>query len=43
MIKFKNEKLQQDINREASKILSLSPGKIEKYECLAVEEILPLD
>ena len=43
MIKLKNEKIQQDINREPSKIISLSSRKIDKYECLAVEEILPSD
>ena len=29
--KMKNEKLQYDINREAAKILVLSPDKIDKY------------
>ena len=28
-----DEKLQSDINREAAKILALSSGKIDKYEC----------
>ena len=32
--------MQYDINREAAKILSLSSGKIDKYEYLAGEEIL---
>ena len=33
--------LQFDINREAAKISALSPGKIDKYEYLTGEEILP--
>ena len=37
----KDEKLQYDINREAAKISALSSGKIEKYEYLTGEEILP--
>ena len=40
---IKDEKLQYDINREAAKILALSPGKIDKYEYLTGEEILPSD
>ena len=39
--KIIDEKLQYDINREAAKILALSYGKIDKYEYLAGEEILP--
>ena len=39
--KIKNEKLQYDINREAAKISALSSGKIDKYEYLTGEEILP--
>ena len=39
----KFEKLQYDINRKASKISSLSSSKIDKYEYLAGEEILPSD
>ena len=35
------EKLQYDCNREASKILALSPGKINTYEYLIGEETLP--
>ena len=35
------KKLQYDINREAAKILTLSSGKIDKYEYLTGEEILP--
>ena len=35
------EKLQYSINRVAAKISVLSSGKIDKYEYLTVEEILP--
>ena len=38
---IRDEKLQYDINREASKISALSSGKIHKYECLTSENILP--
>ena len=38
---IKDEKLQYDINREAAKISALSSGKIDKYEYLTSEEILP--
>ena len=38
---IKDEKLQYDINREAVKITALSSGKIDKYEYLTGEEILP--
>ena len=38
---IKYEKLQYDINREAAKISSLSSGKIDKFEYLTGEEILP--
>ena len=38
---IRDEKQQYDINREAAKISALSTGKIEKYEYLAGEEILP--
>ena len=41
--KIRDEKLQYDINREAEKISALSSGKIEKYEYLTGEEILPPD
>ena len=41
--KIKDEKLQYDINREAAKISALSSGKIDKYECLTGEEILPFE
>ena len=39
--KIKDEKLQYDINREAAKISALSSDKIDKYEYLTGEEILP--
>ena len=35
------EELQYDINREVAKISALSSGKIDKYEYLTGEEILP--
>ena len=38
---IKDEKLQYDINREAAKISALSSGKIDEYEYLTGEEILP--
>ena len=38
---IKDEKLQYDINREAAKISASSSGKIDKYEYLTGEEILP--
>ena len=38
---IKDEKLQYDINREAAKISALSSCKIDKYEYLTGEEILP--
>ena len=38
---IKDKKLQYDINREAAKISALSSGKIDKYEYLTSEEILP--
>ena len=39
--KIRDEKLQYDVNREAVKISALSSGKIDKYEYLTGEEILP--
>ena len=36
-----DKKLQHDINREAAKISALSSDKIDKYEYLNSEEILP--
>ena len=38
---IRDEKLQDDINREAAKISALSSNKISKYEYLTGEEILP--
>ena len=40
---IRDVKLQYDINREAAKKLPLSSGKIDKYEYLTGEEILPSD
>ena len=39
--KIRDEELQYDINREAAKVSPLLSGKIEKYEYLIEEEILP--
>ena len=41
--KIKDDKLQYHINREAVKKSTLSSGKIDKYEYLTGEEILPSD
>ena len=38
---IRDEKLQYDILREAAKISVLASGKIDKYEYLSGEEILP--
>ena len=38
---IKDEKLQYDINRKAAKTSALSSGKIDKYQYLIGEEILP--
>ena len=38
---IKDEKLQYDINRKAAKISALSSSKVDKYEYLNGEEILP--
>ena len=38
---IKDKKLQYDINREVAKISALSSGKIDKYEYLTGEKILP--
>ena len=38
---IRDKKLQYDINRETAKISALSSGKIDKYEHLIGEEILP--
>ena len=39
----RDEKLQYDIDRGVAKILALSFGKIDKYECLTDEEIVPFN
>ena len=41
--KIRDEKLQYNINREGAKISALSSGKIDKYEYLPGEEIIPPD
>ena len=41
--KIKDEKLQHDINTEAANISALSFSKIDKYENLTGEEMLPSD
>ena len=41
--KIKDEKIQYDINREAAKTSALPLGKIDKYEYLTGDEILPPD
>ena len=41
--KIKGEKLQYNINKEAAKITIISSGKIDKYEYLTGEKILPSD
>ena len=38
---IRDEKLQYDINKEAPKISELSSTKIDKYEYLTGEEMLP--
>ena len=38
---IRDEKLRYDINKEAAKISALLSGKIDKYEYLTGEEILP--
>ena len=40
---IENEKLQYDINREATKISALSSGKTGKYDYLIEEDILPFN
>ena len=40
-VKIRDEKLQYDINREVAKITALLSGKIDKYEYITGEEILP--
>ena len=41
--RIRDEKRQYDIFREATKISALSSGKIDKYEYLTGDEILPPD
>ena len=41
--KIWNEKLQCDINGEATKISALSSGKVAKYEYLTGKTILPFN
>ena len=41
--KIKDKKLQYNINREAANISALSAGKVNKYEYLTGEEVLPSD
>ena len=41
--KIGDEKLQYDINKKAAKILPLSSDKIDKFECLTGEKIIPRD
>ena len=43
MIRLEMKKLQRDNNRYAAKISALSSRKIDKYEYLTGEEILPYD
>ena len=38
---IRDEKLQYNINKDAAKISALSSGKIDKYEHLTGEEVLP--
>ena len=40
---IKYEKQQYDIHRETTKISALTSGKIDKYEYLTGEKILPSD
>ena len=41
--KIRDEKLQNNIDKEVTKISALSSGKIDKYEYLTSQEILPSD
>ena len=41
--KIRDEKLHYDIKREAAKISAISSRRIDKYEYLTGEEILPSD
>ena len=39
----RDEKLQYDINREAANLSTLLSGKLDKYENLSGEEIVPFN
>ena len=39
--KIRDEKLRYGINREAAKIAALSSGKIDKYDFLIEEQMIP--
>ena len=39
--KIRDEKLRYDINRGAAKIAALSSGKIDKYDFLIEEQMIP--
>ena len=39
--KIRDEKLQYDFNKEAANISALTSGRIDKYEYLTDQEILP--
>ena len=39
--KIKDERLQYSVKKEAAEISALSSGKVDKYEYLTGEEILP--
>ena len=41
--KIRNEKMQYNVSREAAKISALYSGKVDRYEYLTSEEILPSD
>ena len=41
--KIRDESIKYDINREAATMLALSSVKIDKYDLLRGEEILPSD
>ena len=41
--KIRDEKLQYNINREEAKISAFSSGKIDKYEYLTGEKIVPFN
>ena len=43
MVSYVDEKLQYDMNKEATKISALSSSKTGKYEYLKDKEILPSD